>query len=192
MLLFISVIFNLLVHPISAIFVDSSTLLHHVSAGQDTKQLVQLIQTMPRSAINAVDSRHATPLHYAAQFGSIENIAELFKAGADLEVKKEYGLTALALAVMHGRSEIVQFLCSLGADLNAQSSSGGTALHFSLELDQRQDSVGIVDILIRYGACLWTPNNEGKTPVDIANIESSEAGNFLLDHVERLRVRIGK
>eukprot|EP01052_Picozoa_sp_SAG31_P071124 SAG31_NODE_30030_length_386_cov_0.898955_1_plen_64_part_10 len=49
--------------------------------------------------INVGDVAQTTPLHIAVQQGQQETLAQLVKAGADVDLKDKDGLTALAMAI---------------------------------------------------------------------------------------------
>ena len=64
----------------------------------------------------------------AAGAGDLSRVKSLIAAKADVNAKDEYGLTALMLASMRDRVEVVRALLAAKADVNAKSNSGGTAL----------------------------------------------------------------
>jgi len=61
-------------------------------------------------AVNAKDEDGGTALMAAACRGDIENLKLLLENGADLNVKKKDGSTALTLAVQYGEKGIASLL----------------------------------------------------------------------------------
>ena len=56
--------------------------------------------------------------------GSNIRVKALFEAGIDLNVRNEYGQTAVLLAAAHGHSNTVSYLLSIGADANICDNAG--------------------------------------------------------------------
>lgn len=86
------------------------------------------------------------------------NIMKLIKAGADIDTKcVRYGCTALRVAAVYGRNDIVRELITLGADINTRNKDGLTPLHI--------DRITTVDILIKAGANVNIADYLGNTPI---------------------------
>lgn len=86
------------------------------------------------------------------------NIMKLIKAGADINTKcVRYGCTALHVAVVYGRNDIVRELITLGADINTRNKNGLTPLYI--------DRITTVDILIKAGANVNITDYLGNTPI---------------------------
>lgn len=71
----------------------------------------------------------AMDLHHAAYLGDIKSINQHILAGSDLNIKDDYGSTALNTAAVFGKTEVALALIEGGADINLTSSDGSTALH---------------------------------------------------------------
>lgn len=79
-----------------------------------------------------VDHSGSTCLHGAAVLGYSAVAEELVKAGADMEVQGESGLTPLLVALSVSRSQAALTLIRLGADVNKRRREGrSTALHWA-------------------------------------------------------------
>ena len=65
----------------------------------------------------------------AADVGEPKRIAALCEAGVDIEVKDEYGQTALFIAATLGHASAVFILLSFGADPDAAAHACPSALH---------------------------------------------------------------
>lgn len=59
---------------------------------------------------------HEPAMHLAARRGCCDAIRELATAGADLDLLNWWGLTALAVAQVHGRREVIDLLLALGTE----------------------------------------------------------------------------
>ncbi len=87
-------------------------------------QLIQAVIENDPEAINelirqgadpngSLDDDQVTPIHYAAQYGSLESIPVLVHAGADVKATTTPdGTTAVDLAISHGHTKVTQVLLS--------------------------------------------------------------------------------
>jgi|tagenome__1003787_1003787.scaffolds.fasta_scaffold20349838_2 ankyrin repeat protein len=73
-----------------------------------------------------------TPLHLAARFGSVEEIAALAEWGANLDSVGDYGHTPLHHAAIMGRADALNALLKLGARTDIRNEDGKTALDCAL------------------------------------------------------------
>ena len=83
----------------------------------------------------------------------------LVKRGADPNIQKKDGATALMYASQNGHSEVVQILVKGGADPNIQMADGATALIFA----SRDGHTEVVQILLEQGANPNIPEEDGWT-----------------------------
>jgi hypothetical protein len=107
-----------------------------------------------------------TALMFAANQGYTDLVQILIAAGANLDIKNDYGDTALMIAVgniYHNYPEIVKLLINAGADLNIQNTFGQTALISAVE-----SSKDIVQLLIAANADLNIEDTWGETALVIA------------------------
>ncbi|EEP79782.1 predicted protein [Uncinocarpus reesii 1704] len=63
-----------------------------------------------RGQISQRDSQNATPLHYAVRYNRAYAVPQLIKAGADLKILNNDGLSVLDIALRHGKMKIVRQL----------------------------------------------------------------------------------
>jgi ankyrin repeat protein len=72
-------------------------------------------------------------LDRAANFGPVQMVRDLLKAGANVNAQDSRGLTPLMFAVSaeNQKAEIVQTLIAAGADVNIRSATGETALDWA-------------------------------------------------------------
>src|SRR3954469_24865815 len=89
----------------------------------NTAELQKLIRT---SGANVKDRRGTTPLMYAAATGSFGAMKMLVDAGADVNAKNDFEITALMWCAIDEAK--VRLLLARGADPNARSKQGRTPL----------------------------------------------------------------
>jgi hypothetical protein len=83
-----------------------------------------------------------------AETGEIGQLIELLTRGADVNASNQAGVTALMVATLHGRLEMVRALTDHGADVNATDRDGFSAAMLA-EHAHRED---IVRLLVARGA----------------------------------------
>jgi ankyrin repeat protein len=99
-----------------------------------------------------------TALMFAARVGDLESAKLLVAAGANVNDRDAWGVSALVLAAHSGYGDLVQLLLEKGADAN-DAAAGFTALH---EAIMRRDEK-VVALLLAHGADpnarlrSWTP-----------------------------------
>ena len=113
--------------------------------------------------------------------GDTKGVIEAINAGANVNAKGKYGITALISAVGNGHTETVKALIQAGAEVNAKDEAGWTALMAAATLGRTE----IVNALIKAGADDLTDNN-GKT----ALIYSTEHTENSLTNPETVKALI--
>ena len=98
-------------------------------------------------AANTADRMKATPLHYAAIYGSPEAVRILLRAGADPKARNESAATPLIYAAWS--FEKTRLLVESGADVNGAQKDGTTALMVAASA---QGNAATVRYLIEKGA----------------------------------------
>jgi ankyrin repeat protein len=117
--------------------------------------------------INSMSSLYKQ-LMKAAFDGKLVDVKRLVQdEGADVNFKGEDGSTALYVASMRGRSEVVRFLVENGADVHCKK-NGNTALHFA----SMSGHAVVVRFLVENGADIDCKNTYGQTPLHYANSSS--------------------
>lgn len=99
----------------------------------------------------------------AASSGSAQEINALAQAGADFNIRDDFGQTPLIYALNNGQA-VVQALINQGANVNAQTDAGWTPLMYAA----RDASGNIISVLLQAGADPNITNNDGQTAVQIA------------------------
>lgn len=82
-------------------------------------------------------------LFWAAQAGIVSQVKRYIRTGGDVDAKDRWGSTALHIAALNGRPEIVRLLREAGADIEAPNASGRSAL----QVAQDQGRVDVVSVL---------------------------------------------
>lgn len=100
-----------------------------------------------------------TPLHLAAQKGSLESVELLLKKGAQVQAKNSSGETSLHLSK---NAEITALLLAYGANINAKDNIGKTPLHCAVRFRNEV----VVQSLLTAGADVTAQDNEGETALD--------------------------
>lgn len=116
-------------------------------------------------------------IHAAARdYGAIVHV--LLAAGADVEVRRQNGDTALHVACIGNNLEIIRMLLNAKADVNAANDECITPLIDSAIMG---NSAYAVSLLLQAGADVNRADNEGSTPLHLASLpddddaETSEA-----------------
>jgi cytohesin len=102
-------------------------------------------------------------LHVAAEYGNLQIMDCLIKAGANVNVLDSDGATPLFCAVAQGETEAVIHLVENGADINLCEcgSKGRSPLHAAAE----SGNLEIMDCLIKAGANVNVQDSKGSTPL---------------------------
>jgi ankyrin repeat protein len=90
---------------------------------------------------------------------NIDNVRELIAAGANLDTVDAIGYTALMMATLNGKFEMVELLVEAGANLDVASISGNTALIIATDTGNFE----IAELLVDAGANLDMVNENGDT-----------------------------
>jgi ankyrin repeat protein len=97
----------------------------------------------------AQDKDGKTPLHFASEWGNVEDIQMLLERGADPTTQDKDGKTPLHSASEKGDVENIQMLLERGADPTAKDKDSKTPLHLERNVHsdasregRRSDSTG--------------------------------------------------
>jgi ankyrin repeat protein len=112
-----------------------------------------------------------------ADRGDIEKAKDLLQNGYDVNIRDEFGQTALIVAAEDCDLEMVKLLLAHGADVNLQEKDGYTALMAAIENqfwteedneEQYNAALEIVKMLLKHGAHVNLKNEENYTALMIA------------------------
>ncbi|XP_078581532.1 death-associated protein kinase 1-like [Branchiostoma floridae x Branchiostoma japonicum] len=115
----------------------------------------------------------------AVRRGDVQTVRRCLQAGVDVNQRLKgslFGGTALHVASMYGRTEIVKLLLQHDADVEARDNYGDTALHVA----SRNGHTEIVKLLLQHDADVEARDNDGRKPMDVAR--DKDLRRFLKDH----------
>jgi len=159
-----------------------------------TPAQVQALAAKDASVVNAKDASGKTPLHHAANGGSVPMIECLLSLGAAIDAATTENLTPLLEAIRSGkdaaagvliekgakidgalhwaarlnRSAVIEALLAKGADIDARDPQGFTPLTSAARMGGGPFEA--IELLVRKGANLNLPDSLGNTPLDNAII----------------------
>ncbi|SFB74274.1 Ankyrin repeat [Brevinema andersonii] len=140
------------------------------------------IETVSEKSVNASDKLGRTLLHWSIINKDIFLFFNTLKLGANVNLADHEGKTPLHMAVEAESLEMIETLINHGAIVNARDKQGLTPLHNTALLPQ---GMLIADYLIIYGAAPFTQDNNGRTALDWARINSNRPMMAYLSGVER-------
>lgn len=115
-------------------------------------------------SVNRLSPEDKSPLHVAANSGSVDMLSELIKHGADVNFTTSDGQTALHWAAAQNKTFVISFLLNNSARINAVDSDGNTALM----LAAKQGNELAVELLLKKGANKSLVNINAETAFIIA------------------------
>jgi ankyrin repeat protein/mono/diheme cytochrome c family protein len=131
--------------------------------------------TTDKGMARAADAAGSTMLMHAAYAGSVEMMATLINAGADVNAANDRRATALHWAITDPTK--IRLLLLKGANVNAKTVDGRTPLHLAATLPS---GTPIVEMLIEAGADLHARSIVGATPLLASVAASLETTRLLL------------
>ena len=154
-----------------------------------TELVTQLLSDDP-SLLDSYSPEGFTALALAAHFGHIETLQFLISRGGNINAVSKHAMnvTPLHAALFGRRLEAAKALVEAGADVTPRRGGSGwlragwTALHYCAGYGFAE----LVEPLIDRGADIKAPDDEGKTPLEVA-IESAqqEVADLLLNRGAR-------
>jgi len=127
----------------------------------ETEEVKNLMQS---GAPFTTDWLGASPLHFASQYGHVDVVDVLLRAGVSRDTRTKVDRTPLHVAAQEGYAEVVNMLVMNGADIDAKDLLRMTPLHWAVE--RGHDDV--VECLLNHGADVDTVSKFDKTAIDIA------------------------
>ncbi|MCH9650059.1 MAG: ankyrin repeat domain-containing protein [Deltaproteobacteria bacterium] len=160
--------FRLLFEPEIAgeINIYGQSLLHLAAHGGDLETLKILLRYFPQ--VDPTDHDGWTPLAFATRNGRAAAVELLLQEGADIGHRNSRGTTVLHLAAARSKPFLLQQLAEQANHIDLVDSDGNTALHHSAGWGHVEN----VRLLLAAGANIHSRNQDGDTPLDIA--EDSE------------------
>ncbi|XP_031548959.1 transient receptor potential cation channel subfamily A member 1-like [Actinia tenebrosa] len=139
----------------------------HYAVRADSEQITKLLLEHSECDVNAEGSSMATPLHLAASLNNAKLCKLLLEHMARMELREEFGRTALGKAMESGATKAVKFLFEfiknneLGMEnyLYNADKEGSTLLHLAVD----SGFVKVVDLCLKYGARIRQPKSQGRS-----------------------------
>ena len=100
----------------------------------------------------------------------------MLKEGVPVDCIDEYNQTALFLAALYNKTDVIRLLLQNGADVNKRC-WGFTSVHQAARMNHTE----VIAMLIEYGASINITSNYGDTPIDLARRWKSEAAVRMLE-----------
>lgn len=124
------------------------------------------------------DPTGRTPMHLAALGGQTGIIKALFNRKANVNARDEELVTPLHCAAWNGHADAATGLLELGASPSAADIDNETPMHNAAETN----SVSVLKALMVRTADMYTKNNRGMTPQELAEARGNQqAAQYLKD-----------
>ncbi|CAH1773089.1 unnamed protein product [Owenia fusiformis] len=112
-----------------------------------------------------------TKLHEAVRYGDIDDVKASLKDGLDPNKVGLYSWTCVHEAASNGDMDVLKLLLKHKGNPNKKDKlKGNTAVHYAAKEDNKE----CLEMLIQYGGRYNTKNNDGKTPLDVAQKNCEE------------------
>lgn len=104
------------------------------------------------------------PLQSASEFGDLQIVQLLLKAGVLLHQKDRQGGEAAHYAAKGGHTTVLEYLLSLRADCAAQDAGGAQPIHWAAA----ESNVPMLEFIVSQGGDISARDNDGDTPLHFA------------------------
>jgi ankyrin repeat protein len=132
--------------------------------------------------VNSTDKYGATPLHIAANGGSVDELELLLAKGANINARGNDGRTPLYYSVMANRKDEAEWLLAHGAEVDVKDDLGVTPLHLAV-ISRNED---MVELLLGRGASINAEDKKGGTPLYWATKQITEDMASKINSDERM------
>jgi ankyrin repeat protein len=168
-----SIVCLLVLCVLAAVAQEPSDRFYQAIRNNDLASLGNLVKT---SDVNVKDQRESTPLMYAAAYGSLDAMKLLLDAGAEVNAKNAFDVTALLWCASDLAK--VRLLVDKGANVNARSKQGRTPLLIAAAHDANSETV---KLLIEKGADVSARTQGQNTAlIEAADANDTETVRLLL------------
>lgn len=130
--------------------------------------IVEFLLSVDHGCLAARDVRGRTVLSWAAERSTLDVVKLLVAKGVDTSLGDHEGVPPLFYACSSWKNKkVLEYLLSLdGVDLATRDSKGRTVLAWTIE--SKWATLDTVKLLVSKGADMSIPDNDGRTPLDIA------------------------
>lgn len=156
---------------------SSSAPLHQACRASDVGMARHLLHV--GAQVDLQDAHNATPIMYAARYGSLSLIQLVLSHSPNLNLCFMVGISVIYWALLPHRDEsaaIITMLLEAGADVNIRMVDGRTPLHYAA-LTGLND---VVEVLLSFDADASLKDQDWKTPLDTALAAGSEDCAYIL------------
>jgi ankyrin repeat protein len=136
----------------------------------DAAAVRQMLAADP-DLVRSADEELRTPLHFAAESGSVEMVEVLLEAGADVNAQTRGGETPLHRALWGDDHELIEALLAADPDLTIENSYGRTPL---LRVARETGDVEMAARLLDAGAEIGAVDRFGASSLDLAAWRGNE------------------
>ncbi|XP_047322365.1 ankyrin repeat domain-containing protein 2B-like isoform X2 [Impatiens glandulifera] len=116
-------------------------------------------------------------VHHTASVGDLEGLKKALASGANKNEVDSEGRTALHFACGYGEVKCAKVLLEAGAVVDALDKNKNSALHYASGYGKKD----CVVLLLKNGAAVTLQNMDGKTPLDVANLNNQTEVLTLLE-----------
>ncbi|RCH98238.1 hos4 protein [Rhizopus stolonifer] len=133
----------------------------------DDEKCIQIMKAKMKELeeLASVDKHGRTSLHRSCIDGSLENVKELLKLGANVNATDNFLCTPLHCAAQYGHLSVVEALIKNGADMNSLDSNNSTVLHTACQHSHQS----IAQYLIDSGANVHAQDKDEQSPYQVAS-----------------------
>ncbi|KAK2722862.1 hypothetical protein QYM36_003158 [Artemia franciscana] len=117
------------------------------------------------------------PLCLSSLTGNVDICTMLLSKGANVNVKKNDGISALHIATQNHHGNIVKLLLKYVVRVNSQDNDGRTDLHSTFYNGCNEAVEEVANLLISYEADINAQDENGKTPLIVLIINGEFYGN---------------
>lgn len=173
---------------------EGITLLHCAATGGNLELVKYLIEQHGHGYNKNVKDKYGrTPFHNAATnySNNVEVVKYLIKQGCDIDFIDNLGITPLCFALCNSRLGIAKYLIEeQRCDINIKYGDR-TLLHWAIMYfeKERNKTLEIVKCLIEHGCDKNVKDKDGKTPLDLAKLQTQPLSNErtkLITYLEKL------
>lgn len=148
--------------------------------GGDEAYYEEAAKIFSKESMERTDNRGEAAIHGAAENGHLSMLKVMIEKGVDINLTKdepgEAGMTALHLACMKGRAEVVKLLMASGADDTMKTLQGNTPAHLVLMERKYGDKISNEEKaeVLKLLNHLELSNEDGQTPFMLVNYWTKE------------------
>ena len=159
-----------------------ATALHYAAGAGASKEVIALLYTHGKDALNTTTQQGSTPLHWASSDAPPKDYSETINAlislGAEVNPSSEGGIPPLVVSCASANDAHAKLLVKHGADRGVIMSGNVTVYHMAADLNLRATLKAMLDAdadtTSTSAKCLEIKNWKGEQPLDLA----AQRGHF--------------